>query len=148
MSTQNVPHVKSPTEEPPNPANPDSERRRKRKRSNGVENPEPRPRRDNPSPEIPHDPQDVPSRSFALPLGRQSLLSCRARCCEGNRADSMPRRTVKKRMPAGKRWVAAVRMDSIYIRAALFTKTPAHERPNLGFQARFAKKAPAPACAC
>jgi hypothetical protein len=67
MCTQNVPRMKSPVEESPNPNNPDSERRRKRKRSNDVENQEPRQRRDNPSPEIPHDPQDVPEQELRPP---------------------------------------------------------------------------------
>lgn len=57
-----IPQMKSPIEEPPNPGNPEPERRRKKKRSNDVKNPEPR--RDKPSPKVPHDPQDIPEQEL------------------------------------------------------------------------------------
>lgn len=56
--------MKSPIEDPPSPGTPEPQRRRKRKRPNDVEKPAPRPRRDKPSPEIPHNPQDVPEQEL------------------------------------------------------------------------------------
>jgi hypothetical protein len=64
MSIQSIPEMKSPIEEPPNPGNPTPERRRKRKRSTDTEKPAPRPLRDQPSPEVPHNPQDVPEQEL------------------------------------------------------------------------------------
>lgn len=64
MFGQSASQMKSPIEEPPNPGNPEPERRRRRKRPNDVEKPTPRPRPDKPTPEIPHDPQDVPEQEL------------------------------------------------------------------------------------
>lgn len=64
MSAQEVPAMKSPIEERPAPT-PESERRRKkRRRSCDVEDRGPRPRRDPASPELPHDPEDVPRQEL------------------------------------------------------------------------------------
>lgn len=62
MFSQAASRMKSPIEEPPSPGSPEPSRRRKKKRSNDVEKPQPR--RDKPSPEIPHDPQDVPEQEL------------------------------------------------------------------------------------
>lgn len=62
-----IARMKSLIDEPPSPSNPDSEDRRKKRHSKDVKNPEPRPRRDNPSPELPHDPQDVPEQELRPP---------------------------------------------------------------------------------
>ena len=64
MSTQYLLRIRPSVDEPPEPRNPDSERRRKKKRSGDKEAPEPRPRRDNPSPGIPRDPQDLPEQEL------------------------------------------------------------------------------------
>lgn len=66
MSTQHLPQMKLRVEEPPNPKKPDPERPRKG-RSGETENPDPGPRRDKQSPEIPHDPQDVPEQELRNP---------------------------------------------------------------------------------
>lgn len=64
MFAQSVSQMKSLIEEPPNPGNPGPARRRKKKRSDDAEKPVPRPRRDKPSPEIPHNPQDMPEQEL------------------------------------------------------------------------------------
>lgn len=61
MTLEESPFMKSRIEEP-TPSPPDSERHKKRKRSTDTENPEPRPPRDRPSPEVPHNPQDIPEQ--------------------------------------------------------------------------------------
>jgi hypothetical protein len=61
MSTQELPIAKSRIDEP-DPSKP--ERRKKKRPSTGRETPEPRPRREEPSPELPHNPQDIPEQEL------------------------------------------------------------------------------------
>jgi len=64
MAGQPTSPMKSPAKEPPDPGTPTPQRRRKRRRPNDVEKAAPRPLRDKPTPEIPHDPQDVPEQEL------------------------------------------------------------------------------------
>lgn len=61
MSTQEVPVVKSGIDEPA-PSKP--ERRKKKRPSTERETPEPHPHREEPSPELPHNPQDIPEQEL------------------------------------------------------------------------------------
>jgi len=66
MPTQQTNTTNARVEEPlqPDPRQPDPDRRRKPRPSDPNRPDNPERRRDNPSPEIPHDPQDVPTQEL------------------------------------------------------------------------------------